>query len=178
MLSTRTRSGVVETVHDGAIAVVGADGGLIASSGNIDRPFYLRSSAKPFQAHVAQREGAALRPIELAVASASHDGDPVHVAIGEEMRDAVGLGLEDPGCSPDWPLSVTAVRTLARRGHERRRRVWHNCSGKHAAVAALEALGTVTQAASERLTPVGRPVAWGGGQVVGEMGPRVELRWS
>ncbi|MGH8948747.1 MAG: asparaginase, partial [Acidimicrobiia bacterium] len=47
MLAASTRSGLVETMHDGAVAVVSPDGALVAHSGDIDQPFFLRSAAKP-----------------------------------------------------------------------------------------------------------------------------------
>ncbi len=119
-------------MHDGAVAVVRADGELIAWSGEIDRPFYLRSSAKPFQAMVAQQEGARLRSVELALASASHDGDPVHVAIVESMLDSVGLSSDHLICPPDWPLGAAARHSTLRSGHLDRQRIWHTCSGQHA----------------------------------------------
>lgn len=133
MLAARVRSGLAETFHEGAVAVCGADGGLIASYGDIDRPFFIRSSAKPFQAHVSQSEGAGLSTLELAVACSSHRGHPVHVAIVEEMLSGSGLGPEQLGCPPEWPLSRDAALALARRGETAPRRIWNNCSGKHAA---------------------------------------------
>lgn len=133
MLAAKTRSGLVETLHDGAVAVVSADGDLIAWSGDIDRPFFLRSAGKPFQAAVAQKAGALLRPVELAVAAGSHDGHPVHVALVESMLQTVGLDASDLRCPPSWPLSSDAERRLAREGHLSPRPLWHNCSGKHAA---------------------------------------------
>ncbi len=133
MLAAKTRSGLVETFHDGAVAVVSAEGDLVAWSGDIDRPFYLRSAAKPFQAAVAQEAGALLRPVELAIAAGSHDGEPVHVALVESMLHAVGLSESDLRCPPSWPLSPDAGRRLAREGHQSPRSLWHNCSGKHAA---------------------------------------------
>jgi L-asparaginase II len=133
LLAAKTRSGLVETIHDGAVAVISADGDLIAWSGDIDRPFYLRSAAKPFQAAVAQEAGALLRPIELAVAAGSHEGDPVHVALVESMLKTVGLDSSDLRCPPSWPLSPEAGLRLARDGHSSPRRVWHTCSGKHTA---------------------------------------------
>ena len=133
MLAAGTRSGLVETIHDGAVAVVSPDGDLLASTGDIDRPFFLRSAAKPFQALVAQEEGAALKPEELAVAAASHDGEPVHVALVESMLAGVGLDTSALGCPPAWPLSETAAARLRGKGWDRGRRVWNNCSGKHAA---------------------------------------------
>ena len=98
MLAAKTRSGLVETMHDGAVAVVSTDGELVAWSGEIDRPFFLRSAAKPGQALVASQEGALLRPVELALATASQVGNPVQVASVEEMLSTVGLDDSRLGC--------------------------------------------------------------------------------
>ena len=120
-------------MHDGAVAVMSNDGSILASSGDIDQPYYLRSAAKPFQALVAQQEGAALEPQLLAMAAASHDGEPVHVALVESMLRAVGLESSDLQCPSSWPLSESATARLHREGRDEMERVWNNCSGKHAA---------------------------------------------
>lgn len=133
MLAAKIRSGLVESIHDGAAAAISIAGDLIAWSGEIDQPFYLRSSAKPFQALISIQEGALLRPVELALATASHVGDPVQIAIVESMLDAVGLDGSYLGCPPEWPTSSSARDRLVARGNLKPRRVWHNCSGKHAA---------------------------------------------
>jgi L-asparaginase II len=132
MLAKSIRSGLAETYHDGSVAVCDVDGSVIAASGDLDRPFYLRSSAKPFQAAVS-RQHADLAPVELAVACASHRGQPVHVALVESMLAVGGLTEDDLRCPADWPLAPSAARRLWIRGHSRPRRIWHNCSGKHAA---------------------------------------------
>lgn len=136
MLAEEVRSGLVETVHDGAVAVVSVSGELIASYGQIDRPFYFRSSAKPFQAAVSQACGAGLGREQLALACASHDGDPVHVALVESILASAGLTANDLRNPPGWPLSGSAERRLAASGHTTPSRLWHNCSGKHAAMLA------------------------------------------
>lgn len=136
MLVEEVRSGLVETFHDGAVAVVSAAGELIASYGEIDRPFYFRSSAKPFQAAVAQACGAGLGREQVALACASHDGEPVHVALVESILASAGLTANDLGNPPGWPLARSAERRLAASGHTRPNRLWHNCSGKHAAMLA------------------------------------------
>ena len=133
MLAARTRSGLVESMHDGAVAVVSPDGDLVAWSGEIDRPFYLRSAAKPFQAWVSQQEGAELGPVALALACASHDGQPVHVSIVEKMLSSVGLGPDHLKCPPAWPLAASARHRLVGSGNTSPRRTWNNCSGKHSA---------------------------------------------
>jgi L-asparaginase II len=133
LLAARIRSGLVETVHDGAVAVVSNDGDLLASSGDIDRPFFLRSAAKPFQALIAQEEGAALDVEGLAIAASSHDGEPVHVALVESMLARVGLDGSALGCPPSWPVSEPARARLRGAGRDEAQRIWNNCSGKHAA---------------------------------------------
>jgi L-asparaginase II len=136
VLAEEVRSGLVETVHDGAVAVVNASGDLIASYGEIDRPFYFRSSAKPFQAAASQACGAGLAREQLAVACGSHDGEPVHVALVESILGGAGLTADDLRIPPAWPLSGASQRRLAASGHTSPSRLWHNCSGKHAAMLA------------------------------------------
>lgn len=112
--------------------MVGTDGQLLASYGDIDRPFFIRSAAKPFQAMVAQESGAGLGSSELAMACASHRGFPVHAAVVRSILAEKGLDEAALQCPPDWPLSPVASRLAVRAGAREPRRVWHNCSGKHA----------------------------------------------
>lgn len=127
------RSGLVESVHDVAFAAVAVDGRRWAS-GAAERPFYLRSAAKPFQAAVSERMGGPLSPEWLAVACASHDGDPVHLALVRSVLDDAGRTAADLACPVAWPLGRRAARLVLRAGAEEPRRIWHNCSGKHAAM--------------------------------------------
>jgi L-asparaginase II len=122
----------VETSHEGAVAVVGVDGSLRAASGDIDRPFFIRSSAKPFQATVSQEAGAGLDSLELAIACASHRGFPAHVALVSAVLAGAGLDESDLQCPFDWPLAPEAQRIVVRAGAREPMRIWHNCSGKHA----------------------------------------------
>lgn len=167
MLAARVRSGVVETIHDGAVAVCAPDGSLHASHGDIDRPFLIRSAAKPFQAWVSQDNGAAMTTLQLAQASASHRGHPVHIAIVAEMLSGAGLVPGDLGCPPDWPTSQAAGRRLAARGETAPRRIWHNCSGKHAAfLRACESQQWPTQSYLEPVHPLQVVV----GELISELG--------
>lgn len=109
-----------------------ADGDQLAHLGYVDRPFYLRSSAKPFQAFISQECGAELEPLELAMACASHRGHPVHVELVRRMLEEAGLDETALGCPPDYPLSPEAAQRVIRAGAPAPRRIWHNCSGKHA----------------------------------------------
>lgn len=114
------------------MAVVDGGGSLIASYGDIDRPFFIRSSAKPFQATVSQEAGADLDPLELAMACASHRGFPVHLSLVESMLARGGLEEKHLRCPSDWPIHPVAQRLAVRSGATAPRRIFHNCSGKHA----------------------------------------------
>jgi L-asparaginase II len=125
------RSGLVEARHD--VTVVAADSvGVIESSGDTGDRFFLRSAAKPFQAAVSQRLGAGLGTEQLAMAGASHGGQPVHIAYIRGMLAEVGLDESHLLCPPSRPMSIGADRRLAAAGDVEERPIYHNCSGKHA----------------------------------------------
>jgi L-asparaginase II len=126
------RGGVIESEHIASVAVCDSRGRLVHAAGDVERRFFARSAAKPFQAKVSQSLGAALGPEQLAVACASHDGDPIHVGLVREMLESAGLSEADLQCPPSRPLSKAADRRRAATGDVGERRVLHNCSGKHA----------------------------------------------
>lgn len=128
------RSGLDEAFHDGCVIALDSDGRVIGRFGDVDRGFFVRSSAKPFQATVSVELGADLPPEHLAVACGSHDGTSVHVAIVRQILADGGLDETALRCPPDRPLSRNADRLWAARGTSDHARVFHNCSGKHAAM--------------------------------------------
>jgi L-asparaginase II len=134
VLARVVRNGLTEAVHDGAVAAVDIDGQLLASTGDLERPFFLRSAAKPFQATVSQEAGARLSTQHMALACASHGGQPVHISIVRDMLTEVGLDESALRCPPAWPFGEGATEQLIAAGHREPRPIWHNCSGKHAAM--------------------------------------------
>jgi len=131
-----TRSGLIEAEHLVTGAAVDSAGRIIATLGDEDlgRDFYMRSAAKPFQAAMSQRHGAEVHGERLALAAASHGGQPVHVAIVREMLAGVGLEEHHLLCPPDHPISTDAEVLWARMGHTAPERIFHNCSGKHSSL--------------------------------------------
>ena len=134
MLVVVERSGLDEAFHDGCVIALDSDGRLIGRFGDVDRSFFVRSSAKPFQATVSLELGADLPPEHLAVACGSHDGTSVHVEIVRRILADGGLDESALRCPADRPLSRTADRLWAARGTSEPSRAFHNCSGKHAAM--------------------------------------------
>jgi L-asparaginase II len=128
------RSGLAEAVHPVTAAVVDAAGRVVFTMGeDLDRPFFMRSASKPFQGFVSQESGAGLGTEQLALACASHGGQPVHVAHAREMLAGVGLDETALLCPPDHPTSDSAADLWAAKGMPVAR-ILHNCSGKHSAM--------------------------------------------
>ena len=135
MLLGVVRSGLVESRHPVSVVAVDSRGTIVFHSGaDQGTEFFLRSAAKPFQAAVSQRNGAGLAPEQLAVAAGSHGGQPVHVALVEEMLASAGLGPEHLLCPSSLPSSESAARRLAAAGEVEPGPLFHNCSGKHTAM--------------------------------------------
>ena len=118
------RSGFVESVHSGHLVVLDA-----VELGDPRQPLFPRSSNKPLQAVGMRRLGLDLSPQHLALAAASHSGEPPHIAGVRAMLASGGLGEGDLGCPPAWSLDESA-----RRAWPEPRRITMNCSGKHAAM--------------------------------------------
>jgi L-asparaginase II len=134
-----TRGGVVESQHRVHAAVVDARDCLSAGSGDPRRYTHWRSCAKPFQVMPLLQSGGFddlhWGDDELALACASHGGEPEHVAIAERMLSTLGLEEGDLACGPHEPLSNRGAKLLREAG-ERPTRLHNNCSGKHAAMLA------------------------------------------
>ena len=96
---------------------------------------YPRSSLKPLQLEAMVSGGLELDARQLAVAAASHDGRPEHVAIVEEILHGAGLGPDDLENTPAMPIDEDARHDRIRAG-EGPASIVQNCSGKHAAMLA------------------------------------------
>ena len=134
-----TRGGVVESRHRVHAAVVDAHDTLFGAAGEPTRFTHWRSCAKPFQVMPLLKSGGfddlQWGEDELALACASHGGEPEHVAIAERMLSAIGLEEGDLACGPHEPLSNRGAKLLREAG-DRPTRLHNNCSGKHAAMLA------------------------------------------
>jgi L-asparaginase II len=129
------RGTLVESRHRGAVAVVDADGAGVLTLGDAEAPVYPRSAIKALQALPLILSGAADRfgfgDEELALACASHGGEPAHVVGVARMLSAAGLDDTALQCGVHWPRHQPAAHDLVRAGRTAGP-LHHNCSGKHA----------------------------------------------
>jgi L-asparaginase II len=134
------RGGAVESAHRGALAVFDGDGRCVLALGDIERPVFPRSAVKLLQALPLVASGAAdalgLDDEALALACASHNGEPAHVATAAAMLAKAGTDLQALECGAHWPYREAFQREMALRG-ETPTALHNNCSGKHAGFVCL-----------------------------------------
>ncbi len=128
------RGGIVESRHRGSVVVCDADGGLVLEVGNVSQPVFPRSAVKAIQALPLIESGTAdaygFGDKEIALACASHSGEPAHAALAQSMLGAAGLDVNALECGAHWPMGQDATVGLAGNGEPSA--LHNNCSGKHA----------------------------------------------
>ncbi|MEU5367919.1 asparaginase [Streptomyces sp. NPDC005951] len=136
VLAEVVRSGFTEGHHRGSLVLLAADGSVERVIGDPAAPVFPRSSNKPMQAAAILRAGLDLSGERLALAAASHSGEPFHLDLARKMLAEHGLGPADLQTPPDLPLDPVEAETYLAAGNVRER-ITMNCSGKHAAMLAV-----------------------------------------
>ena len=144
------RGGHVESRHAVSVAIVDAAGRRVAAFGDVERAVFPRSSIKVIQALPLVESGAdralGLSVRELALATASHNGEAEHVETARAMLARVGRDETCLACGPQWPSREEDRGRLHRQGLGPSR-LHNNCSGKHA--------GFVCAACHQGMDPAG-----------------------
>jgi L-asparaginase II len=129
------RGNMVESCHRGSVSVIDADGFTVLSLGDVERRVFPRSAVKALQALPLVESGIAdkygLTDEEIALACASHSGEPAHVAVAASMLAKAGQTGACLECGVHWPMGEAATRALAAR-EGKPNALHNNCSGKHA----------------------------------------------
>jgi len=135
-----SRGGRLESLHSVAACASDAAGTVLLAMGSIDEPVFLRSAAKPFITAAGVRAGSVERfgfdDRELAVMSASHNGEPYHVEAVRGILAKIGATAADLRCGVHAPRYAPAAAALRAAG-AKLTPLHHNCSGKHAGILAL-----------------------------------------
>ncbi|OZQ71135.1 asparaginase [Paenibacillus odorifer] len=134
------RGGLLENVHYGAVSVVDEKGSILYKAGDPEHMTYLRSAAKPFQALPVMKrridEVYGLTSKEASLFTASHRGEAFHIETLEALFQKMGLKEESLHCCSTYPLNEEA-KAERHRANEPTRKIFHNCSGKHAGLMGL-----------------------------------------
>jgi L-asparaginase II len=145
VLVRQLRNGVVESVHRGDVVEADAAGRIIRVIGDPERVSYLRSCGKPFGLLGLLRAGGVeeldLTTDELAIMTASHSGEDLHVRTIQALYRRVGIPQSALICGADsTPMDPVTAARLARDG-ERPSQLRHMCSGQHSALVLTAKLG-------------------------------------
>ena len=134
VLVNRWRGNAIESRHRGAVAVVDAEGRLVLSLGDVQRGVFPRSAIKFLQAIPFVESGAVERfgldERHVALACASHNGEPIHAGLARDWLERIGLDQEHLECGAELPMHRATQFELMSEGRGPQR-VHHNCSGKH-----------------------------------------------
>jgi L-asparaginase II len=133
VLAEVVRSGLVESRHRGVGVGVDPAGEVIWSIGDPSTVIFPRSANKPIQALGMLRAGLPLDGRLLALASASHTGDPFHLDAVREILALAGLDESTLQTPPSYPLDPHTHAEYLRAGGKRDP-ICMDCSGKHAAM--------------------------------------------
>lgn len=129
-----TRGDLVESIHRGSVAIADAKGNIRFALGDLQSPVYPRSSLKPVQALPLLESGAAeafgLSDEEIALACASHSGEPMHTTRVAAWLTRIGCVESDLACGAHPSRYEPVAEDMIRRG-EKPTRIHNNCSGKH-----------------------------------------------
>ena len=136
LLAEVWRGDLVESVHLGHLVVLDPSGSPVIALGDPGAVHYPRSSLKPLQAVAMLRSG--FEPVDdgaLALACASHNGEPIHLDGARATLAAVGLDESALRNTPDLPLHAPSALAWQQAGNGPAS-ITQNCSGKHAAMLA------------------------------------------
>jgi L-asparaginase II len=128
-----TRGGTLENQHFGAIAVINAQGQLLAQAGDPHWLTFTRSTLKALQALPFMEGGGPAQfgfsSEQVALMCASHSGEPMHVKQVQGMLDKAGVGYKALrcGCHAPYFLELGVAPEPGLVVDERH----NNCSGKH-----------------------------------------------
>ena len=135
LLAEVVRCGVVESRHHGSLVALHPDGSVAFSTGDPGRAIFPRSSNKPLQSAGMARLGLDLEPELLALATASHSGEPFHLDGVRRILASAGLDESALQTPPDSPIGERARTDYVAAGGSPTSLAM-NCSGKHAAMLA------------------------------------------
>ena len=129
-----TRSGEIESFHQGVAVLINSSGDILKEWGNSDINIYPRSALKPIQTLNLYKDGIAnsmeLTEEQIAITTASHHAEKFHQEIISNWLKKINISEENLSCGHDWPWNLED-KFREKLENKNKRRIYHNCSGKH-----------------------------------------------
>ena len=129
-----TRSGKVESFHQGVAVLINSSGEILQEWGNSEKLIYPRSALKPIQSLNLYKDGVAeglnISDEYIALTTASHHSESFHQKMIIDWLDKTNLNENNLSCGRDWPWNLED-KFETKIKYNKKRRIFHNCSGKH-----------------------------------------------
>ena len=129
-----TRSNFIESVHHGTAVLINSAGEILKEWGNSNILIYPRSALKPIQSLNLYKEGVAealnLSDELIALTTASHHAEAIHQKMIGNWLKKMNLNENYLTCGPAWPWNIND-QFEAYLKYQNKRKIFHNCSGKH-----------------------------------------------
>ena len=129
-----TRSNEIESIHYGTAVLINSSGEVLKEWGNSDSLIYPRSALKPIQSLNLYKDGVAeglkLSNEYIALTTASHHAEDFHQKMITEWLEKININEDKLCCGADWPWNMDD-KFKANLKYKKKRRIFHNCSGKH-----------------------------------------------
>lgn len=134
------RGSVLENINRGFICGLDDKGTIAYQVGEPETLVYFRSASKPVQAlpgiPFGLKEKYGLTDEEFTIFCGSHRGEPFHIQALESIMMKTGLTEDNCIMLPAYPLNPKAAEDLMRKDQPRRK-IYHNCFGKHLSILLL-----------------------------------------
>ena len=131
-----TRNGSIESEHYGHGAIVDSSGKILKEWGDSSCFIYPRSSLKPIQSLNLYKDGyidkANLSAKQIAFSTSSHFAEEIHQELILKWLKEIKTDESKLACGEDWPWQLPE-KFKAYDKYKKRRKIFHNCSGKHCA---------------------------------------------
>ncbi len=129
-----TRSGEIESFHQGVAVLIDSSGNILKEWGNSDLNIYPRSALKPIQTLNLYKDGVAdsmrLTEEQIAITTASHHAERFHQEIISNWLTKINIKEGNLSCGYDWPWNLED-KFREKIEYKNKRKIYHNCSGKH-----------------------------------------------
>ena len=135
-LVTISRSEYIESEHFGCGAIVDSDGKILKEWGDSSQLIFPRSALKPIQSLNLYKDGyidkVNLTEKQIAFSTSSHFAEDIHQELIKDWLKNLNLDESMLACGEDWPWQLHN-KFKAYEKYKNRRKIFHNCSGKHCA---------------------------------------------
>ena len=129
-----TRSGEIESFHHGVAILINSSGDVLREWGNAELNIFPRSALKPIQTLNLYKDGIGdsleLTEEQIAITTASHHAEKIHLEIISTWLKKININEENLSCGHDWPWNLED-KFKKKLENKNKRRIYHNCSGKH-----------------------------------------------